>query len=195
MTEIRNVKVYGMENAVIRSGLPMTEDFGECDYEVPDLLDWNRAIDLASKPLASGHSNFLKGITVNFDIKYPEYLSPQIQRYHWMEIISSMSKMHKITSIGVKGNCNIYVLPEIEDIVQRLIDEYNANKSYLNFMKVMSNTPMGFEKWMSITTNYLQLKTIFHQRKNHKLKEDWGSIIDMIKELPMAEEFIINKRG
>ena len=35
--------------------------------------------------------------------------------------------------------------------------------------------------------NYLQLKTIYKQRKNHKLKEDWGAICSMIEGLPYSE--------
>ena len=54
-------------------------------------------------------------------------------------------------------------------------------------MKCISNCPLGLELWMGITTNYLQLKTIYQQRKNHKLKEDWGVFCDMIEKLPMSE--------
>ena len=47
---------------------------------------------------------------------------------------------------------------------------------YEVFMKIISNTPMGFEQTMRVTTNYLQLKTIYLQREHHKLKEDWGGV-------------------
>jgi hypothetical protein len=43
---------------------------------------------------------------------------------------------------------------------------------------------------MRCTTNYLQLRTIYHQRKNHKLKEDWGAFCDWIKSLPYSKELI-----
>ncbi len=75
---------------------------------------------------------------------------------------------------------------EVIKLTEQYIEEYNEEQSYENFMKVLSNCPLGLEKWMAISTNYLQLKTIYNQRKNHRLKEDWGVIIDMIKNLPYA---------
>ena len=42
---------------------------------------------------------------------------------------------------------------------------------------------MGFHKWMAINTNYLQLKTIYFQRRGHKLSE-WKTFCDWIKQLP-----------
>jgi len=52
-------------------------------------------------------------------------------------------------------------------------------------MKLRSNLPSGYEMWMHVTTNYLQLKTIYKQRRNHKLKEDWGAFCDWIESLPL----------
>ena len=74
-----------------------------------------------------------------------------------------------------------------------LIQIYNRDKSYENFMKVVSNCPLGIELFMRCSTNYLQLKTIYHQRKHHKLVEDWqkGFIENFIKNLPYCNEFII----
>ena len=36
--------------------------------------------------------NFRKGIRVSFDIKYPNYISPELQRYGFVDIVSSSSK-------------------------------------------------------------------------------------------------------
>jgi hypothetical protein len=51
---------------------------------------------------------------------------------------------------------------------------------------------MGFELWMGISTNYLQLKTIYNQRKHHKL-EDWKIFCNWIESLPMNELITENK--
>ena len=93
--QIKNVKVYGLEESIIRSGYPM--QIGEpvdFKYEysqqfTPDEKDVNRGCKLANTPNGSGHNNFLKGIIVQFDLQYPEYFSPQLQRYHWIDIVSS----------------------------------------------------------------------------------------------------------
>ncbi|MCR5289299.1 MAG: hypothetical protein K6E51_04855, partial [Treponema sp.] len=58
------------------------------------------------------------------------------------------------------------------------------SKVYEAFMKLRSNLPSGFEMWETITTNYLQLKTIYVQRHNHKLQEDWGTFCNALLQLP-----------
>ena len=89
--EIKNVKVYGLEESIIRSRYPMQigepETFTQYTNFTPG--DNIRANKLAKTPCGSGHNKFLKGIIVQFDLKYPEYFSPQLQRYHWIDIVSS----------------------------------------------------------------------------------------------------------
>jgi hypothetical protein len=57
-------------------------------------------------------------------------------------------------------------------------------------MEMVSNCPLGLELFMRISTNYKQLQTIYHQRKHHKLKEDWGAFCEFVENLPYAKEFI-----
>ena len=80
--------------------------------------------------------------------------------------------------------------------MERLVNCYNGipddrpDLKYEYFMLVISNCPLGLELFMRVSTNYKQLQTIYHQRKNHQLKEDWGAFCDFIKGLPYAKEFI-----
>ena len=188
MVQIKNLKVYGLEESILRSGLPMRTK--EPIERKLDFKDYRRARNLGNVKSGTGHDNFLKGIIVQFDLKYPQYFTPQLQRYSWVDIVSSQSKMHCLT----KGEFeyNKYVTPEIYEEFETYINEYNDFKEnkigepYELFMKCISNCPMGLEMWMGITTNYLQLKTIYKQRKNHKLEEDWGEFCSMIKQLPQS---------
>ena len=155
--KFKNVKVYGLEESIIRSGYPMT--VGEpMDFRynyphevVPDERDVNRAVKLANAPVGSGHNNFLKGIIVQFDMQYPEYFSPQLQRYHWIDIVSSQSKMHKIMAKHL--TVEDFVLP----ISQLWIDHLNDYIDEGRFTELVNELPMGYLKWMGISTNYLQL--------------------------------------
>ena len=81
--------------------------------------------------------------------------------------------------------------------MNRCIQAYNDSLmtslpevQYHNWMVVISNCPLGLELTMRCTTNYLQLRTIYHQRKHHKLKEDWGAYCTWIESLPYSKEFI-----
>ena len=211
--QIKNTKIYGLEESIIRSGYPMQtgepSTFEENIVRSSD--DWNRVQKLSKAPVGSGHNNFLKGVIVQFDLKYPQYFTSQLQRYHWIDIISSQSKMHKLRSIkDIKSNCNKYVVYNTVSFSNYLINEvYNKDTVYPItihtdyeeeiiitskeecFQYIISNLPMGYELWMGISTNYLQLKTIYSQRKNHKLKYDWGYFCNWIKTLPLANELIL----
>ena len=58
-------------------------------------------------------------------------------------------------------------------------------------MKIISNNPCGYEQWEGITTNYMQLKTIYFQRSGHKLWEDYDYLCDWIEALPYFKEWVI----
>jgi len=159
--------------------------------------DWLRLVKLSKTSSNSGHGNALVGILVAFDVKYPNYWSPEMQRYHWLQIVTSSSKMHKLTAMDFSNCCTKYVTPETIAYIESLRDKYNeavdrgdADEIYEAWMTLLSNAPLGIELFMRVTTNYMQLRNVYHQRKNHKLKEDWTPFCDMIRELPYFEEFI-----
>lgn len=187
MVRVENIKVYDLE-----------ESIAACRYafQVNPDREFNekslaRAIALAKSPTNSGHGNFLTGIRVSFDIWYPQYFTPQLQRYHFLDIVCSASKDHRLNRI-IEAKCfNKYVTPETLANLQKYVDAYNADNSYENYMTLISNAPLGLELFMRCSTNYMQLKNIYRQRKNKdKLKEDWDGFCNMIEKLPYFEEFI-----
>lgn len=191
MVEISNIKIYDFMESVIacRNAMRLTPpEYTEEEFEA----SLPRAIKLANTPQGSAHSNFLCGIRVAYDIKYPAYFTPELQRYHFNDIVTSSSKMHKLINMNMDLAFNEYVTEDSIAQMKNLIQIYNRDKSYENFMRVLSNCPLGIELFMRCTTNYLQLKTIYNQRKTHRLKEDWieGFIGGLIKQLPYHKEFI-----
>jgi hypothetical protein len=202
MVEIKNTRVYGLEEAIKRSGYPTRweepEDYLTFNDGIINQQDLKRARSLASCKSGTGHDTFLKGIRVTADIKYSLYFTKQLQRYSFLDIISSMSSMHTITRReSVSDFVNKYVDDEIIEIVDEYIGLYNQemdkDKQYYYFMKIVSNLPSGYETWMSISVSYLQLKTMYQQRRNHKLKEDWGAFCDWIESLPKFKELILER--
>lgn len=191
MVTITNWSVYDLKESVIaaRNAMRLTPpEYTDEEFEA----SLPRAIKLANTPQGSGHSTFLCGIRVAFDIKYPAYFSPELQRYHFNDIVCSSSKMHRLVNMNMDCVFNEYVTEDSIAQMKNLIQIYNRDKSYENFMRVLSNCPLGIELFMRCTTNYLALRTIYHQRKNHKLKEDWieGFIGGLIKQLPYHKQFI-----
>ena len=199
MVTIDNWKVYDLKESVIASGFAMRTVKPEyTDEEFEKSLP--RAFKLAKAGGGGGHSNFRKGIRVSFDIKYPNYFTPELQRYGFVDIVTSSSKMHRLVKMDMDACFNEYVTQEAKEMMKRYIAEYNASMEtgdaddqYVAFMKVISNCPLGVELFMRCSTNYEQLSTIYRQRKHHKLLEDWrtGFCENFIKKLPYAKELII----
>ncbi len=192
MVEITNVKVYDLKESVIASRNAMRLAPPEyTDEEFEKALP--RAIKLAKAGGGSGHSNFRKGIRVSFDIKYPGYFTPELQRYGFIDIVTSSSKMHRLVQMDMDTCFNKYVTDKSKSQMKELIAEYNLDKSYQNFMKVLSNCPHGVELFMRCSTNYEQLATIYRQRRTHRLKEDWVEEFckNFIESLPFAHELIL----
>ena len=199
MLTIRNVNVYNLKEAVIASGNAYRIDpvaITDEEFE-KGLKRMTKLVQATDHSNVKSHSHALAGILVSLDIVYPNYISPEMQRYHFFEIVSSSSKMHKLLSMNMDNCFNEYVTQENIALMKQYIAEYNAidkNDSdalYKAWMKVLSNCPQGLELFMHVTTNYLQLQTMYFQRKNHRLKEDWGAFCDFVEHLPYFKELIL----
>lgn len=186
MSAIHNVNIYGLEESVAASGYPMsTKIMDLVDFKKAEEKDYNRANKLGVAPVGSGHDQFLTSIIVQFDLTFSLKAWVELQRYHFIDFCSSMSTMHRITKMDIEKSCNNYVNKEILDILKKYIKIYNENPNQENFYKVIYNIPSGFEYTARLTTNYRQLKTIYSQRKNHKLK-DWKIFCEWIESLPYS---------
>ena len=187
MSSINNVSIYGLEESIAASGYPMsTEIMNLVDLKKASKKDYQRANKLGSTPIGSGHDQFLTSIIVQFDLTFPLKAWIELQRYHFIDFCSSMSTMHRISKMDLNKSCNQYVDKKILDLLQELIYNYNENPTNENFYKLIYNIPSGFEYTARLTTNYRQLKTIYSQRKNHRLP-DWRIFCDWIEELPHSE--------
>lgn len=190
--KISNVKVYDLKESVIACRNAVRLELPEyTEEEFQHSL--NRAVKLCQ--VARGevkcHANFRTGIRVSFDIVYPNYMSPEMQRYHWFDIVTSSSKMHRIMQMDFDKCCNQWVTAKTISQMKRLIKQYNDDRTEENFMTVLSNCPLGIQLFMRVSTNYEQLHTIYLQRKHHKLPE-WREFCKWIKTLPYAEELLID---
>ena len=201
--KVDNVRIYGIEESIIASGYPMqTETFNMNEINLKD-KDLKRAMHLGNAVAGSGHDCFTKGITVQFDLQVPEYIWRQLDRYHFIDYVSSQSKMHRILKIDIDKACNKYVTETSINLLNYLIEEYNkinndtdfkvklrngevvTNKEDV-FNMIIANTPSGIMLTARMTTNYLQLKSIVGQRNNHKMQE-WRLLCDYFKTLPMFD--------
>ena len=201
--KVDNVRIYGIEESIIASGYPMqTETFNMNEINLKD-KDLKRAMQLGNAVAGSGHDCFAKGITVQFDLQVSEYIWRQLDRYHFIDYVSSQSKMHRILKMDIDKACNKYVTETSINLLNYLIEEYNKINNDTDFKvklrngevvtskedvfnMIIANTPSGIMLTARMTTNYLQLKSIVNQRSNHKMQE-WRLLCDYFKTLPMFD--------
>lgn len=182
--KIDNVQVYDLNESVVASGLPMQENYDDKEFfndTFSALLDekhFSRCRKLANNAPGSGHCNFLSGITVALNVTASQAWWLQMERYHFVQIVSMQSKMHRIQKMIRAGR-----IPNLEPLLA----------SGASLETLVMNAPMSLELTARISTNYLQLKTIYNQRRNHRLTE-WHTFCDWIESLPFALEFICNNK-
>ena len=189
MGKIENVEVYGLKESIIASGYPM-RIFPIENYQDFSEKELARCIKLAQSPIGSGHDQFLTSIIVQFDLTFPLKAWVELQRYHFVDFCSSMSTMHRITQMVIEECCNEYVDEEVKRIVKQKVEEYKEMPTEDNFRRLIYNIPSGFEYTARLTTNYRQLKTIYSQRRTHRLP-DWQMVCDWIETLPYAKELLL----
>lgn len=178
---ISNVKVYGIEDSFKASKYPFAVDAEECNSDYTE-----RIRKLGNCEKGSGHDNFLNGIVVQFDLKFSIKVWTEEERYHFIDFVSSQSTMHMISKMDIKSNCVEYVTDNTIAECERLKAIYLETKDMEDYMRLLYNVPVGFQLTARMTTNYRQLKTIYAQRKNHRLKE-WRDFCAWIETLPYSE--------
>lgn len=195
--EIKHVHVYGINETLSYARFPMLPlDKPEIAFQEEEgNKTLGRAKRLGNTPIGSGHDNFLKGITVVFDVDFTNKVWVQAERYHWFEIISSMSTVHALTKTHVDES----MFSEWTDkvIINRLIEiqkTYTNNPTKDNLLRLLYSCPAGITVRAGITTNYRQLKTIYEQRHNHVLPE-WREFCQFLLTLPHFAEWCAPTKG
>lgn len=199
---IKNVNVYGLDESVRRAKFPMATDVDNINSNITKGIT-----ALAQSPQGCGEDNFLKGIIVQFDLTFTIKAWTEGERYAWFDIVSSQSTMHRITKFDLDNAYVKYVHPHAIQLMQGLVSAYNAVQDHLKnsanqlseedinritaeqkerYLQILYTNPVGFKLTAGMTTNYRQLKTIYSQRRNHRLPE-WQAFCDWIETLPHSE--------
>ena len=170
----------------------------------------------------SEHRKFMRQIFVSVDITAPFYWWKEFDTYKVGTVANSCSTMLKITSAPITLDCfeiddfvNVEYpteaqRPEVEsncdhDFVQMCLipyleylrQKYLETKDKVYWKELIRWLPESWLQKRTITMNYENVRSMVHQRMNHKLNEwsgkDDGSLPNFIawaRTLPYAEELI-----
>lgn len=185
MIKIENAKIYGINESVKASKYPMSIDVSVCNENITDTVK-----KLGGCEIGSGHDQFLTGIIVQFDLTFTVKAWTEAERYHFFDFVSSQSTMHRITKFDLDKAYIDYVDPRIIQIMKEKVAEYNREPTSEKYLEILYSNPCGFKLTARMTTNYRQLKTIYNQRKNHRLPE-WVEFCKWIETLPYFKDICI----
>lgn len=159
---------------------------------------------LAKKLVKAGgeHRKFLRQIQVWLDVTVPRYLWQELDTYKFgtKNSESTMHTLHKrefelsdfyIGDDPIVGTANyleLYVIPKLNEYRQY----YLKDKDYRWIIEMKRILPESFLQRRTWNTNYEELLNIYKQRRHHRLKEEWGIILDAIEELPYFQEMILD---
>ena len=194
---VNNWKVFGLNDSIRRAKYPMSVNIDSLNDDITPGIE-----NLAKTEPGTGHNNFLKGIIVQFDLSFTIKAWTEAERYNFLDFVSSQSTMHKITKFDLDSAYIKYVDLRVIDIMKEKISEYNDLENQISidpeslkamrdekYLEILYTNPCGFTLTAGMTTNYLQLKTIYKQRRFHRLPE-WREFCHWIEGLPHSE-FII----
>lgn len=170
------------------------------------LAHFRRAKKLAASGKGEGHDQFLTSAIVQFNLKFTVKAWTEEERYHFIDFVSSQSTMHRIVKFNLDKAYIEYVDPRIVAIMKEKVEDYLKlcsavvqqdietttkieEEKKLKYLQILYSNPCGFQLTARMTTNYRQLKTIYAQRKTHRLPE-WRAFCKWIETLPHAKEFI-----
>ena len=182
----------------------LTLDDKICRYHVGE-----KDLDLAKRLIKAGPSDckFLRQIYVNCDITAPLYWWKEMDQYKVGTVTNSTSTMHKLASTPITKEC--FEMDDFFDAAVFSVESIRASDMWDGLIVACEHLRMKYletkdkrywkelirilpESWLQTRTwsaNYMVLRSIYFQRKNHKLSE-WKTFCDFIKLLPYSDELI-----
>lgn len=221
--KIETLEVAGLESAIKGMRLPMMSREksdsimcnGDCIYAkrkcqstplcpkyVNRFIIGENDMNLCKRLVKAGyeHSKFTRMIQVWADVNMPRYIWSELDTYKF-NTKNSESTMHRLLN---NPNPITFALFEydvkdraiLETVVERLEElrqEYLITKDFALVVRAKKLLPEGFLQMRTWNTNYAELRNIYFQRRNHRLKQEWDIVMEWIESLPYAKELIMHE--
>lgn len=215
--EFRNTEVWGFQHALRGMRNPLNS-WGKIDskwyYNDDDNWDEKFVIGKNDMKLAQSlikgggeHSKFMRMIHVSVDVDMPRYWWSEADTYHF-NTKNSCSTMHKLLNNNNPITIDLFVTCEEDrewweltiNKLEAMRQEYKTIQNTTKDSKEMNRLlirakrmlPEGFLQMRTFDTNYAELRNMYFQRSNHRLKEEWvETFCKWVESLPYAKELIL----
>lgn len=213
-------EVFGMESATRGMRNPkeswhLSDSYwGNNEYNLESYVLGENDLKLMQMLIKAGteHRKFLRQIIVSVDITAPLYWWKEFETYKVGVTANSTSTMHKLTSKPITVDCfemgdfdsSVYVYnvdneqvttqefwkQHLIPYLEELRKQYNETKNKQYWKELVRLLPESWVQTRTVTMNYENVRTMIHQRTNHKLIEWAKDFIEWAKTLPYSEELL-----
>lgn len=213
--KVTNIQSYGWESALKGMRNPMNSwEKSDTGYYVDGKPKIGpNDMKLATNLLKAGpeHGKWARQVFVSMDITAPLQWYKELDTYKVGTTANSQSTMHKLAANPITIDCfetddmakdletdeiiDYTIMDNWNDLIkicEGLRQKYNSTGDVRYWKELVRILPEGYLQTRTWTANYAVLRTIYHQRKNHKLTE-WSTFLDeVINNLPQGKEFIVD---
>lgn len=211
--EIKNTEIYGFKAAFRGMRNPMdswakSDSYYDNEINHNQYIIGNNDMNLAQTLIKSGseHCKFLRMIHVSADFNMPRYFWSEFDTYHY-NTKNSCSTMHKLLNNNNPITLDMFETCDEDaylwnEIIVRLeefrldykeLQKTTKNKEEMDrlLLRAKRLLPEGMLQLRTIDTNYAELRNMYFQRRNHRLKEEWiDTFCKWVENLPYADELI-----
>lgn len=211
--EIKNTEIYGFKAAFRGMRNPMdswakSDSYYDNEINHNQYIIGNNDMNLAQTLIKSGseHCKFLRMIHVSADFDMPRYFWSEFDTYHY-NTKNSCSTMHKLLNNNNPITLDMFETCDEDaylwnEIIVRLeefrldykeLQKTTKNKEEMDrlLLRAKRLLPEGMLQLRTIDTNYAELRNMYFQRRNHRLKEEWiNTFCKLVENLPYADELI-----
>lgn len=151
----------------------------------------HRAVSLMQR--RGGEEQFSSTIYVNCDVNATIKWWAQMERYKFATFTTSTSTMKRIMTMDFDKCFHEQTNTHSIDFLKDMRNAALVGEDDVCETEVLYSTPLGMELTAGMSFSYRCLQNIYSQRCDHKLQE-WKDFCSWIETLPMAEEFLIDRK-
>lgn len=182
------------------------------DHQIADVAFIGPNDMKLAKALIKGgteHRKFLRQILVSVDITAPIFWYKEFDTYKIGTTANSTSTMHKLADTPITLECFeigdldaslCYPIPDYINWLEWLRTQYKQTKDKKFWKELIRWLPEGWLQTRTVTMNYENVRSMLHQRDNHKLIEwskkpeegniELDSFYKFAKTLPYADDLL-----
>ena len=206
MVNFQTIEIAGFAPAIAGMRHPLKSyDKADSAYDEEGNLHIGKNDYLLAKRLCEAgspeHAKFLRQISVWVNITAPRFWWTEFDTYKIGTTANSQSTMHTLMRDGIKEEDIYFYFGEDELANQAMRDYLTAINDLIElyktleikeikeqyFEKIKAMLPEGFIQTRMVSLNYQVLRTMYNQRKNHRLSGWNTDFVNWIHTLPLSE--------